>query len=205
MAGKGSYRAFKRIIDIAGAGSALVLLSPILAGTALVTRIAIGSPVLFVQPRSGHGEETFHLYKFRTMLDTRDAEGKLLPDAERVSKFGQIVRKLSLDELPGLLNVLKGEMSLVGPRPLLVRYGPHYNDFQRRRFEVKPGITGLAQVNGRNGLTWDEKFAYDVEYVDGVSLWMDIRIVLKTVVVVLGMSGTTDGNRVVGQKPFDQQ
>jgi len=179
----------KRTLDLALSTLALVLLSPILAVIALFVRIKLGSPVLFRQQRPGLHGKPFTLLKFRTMTDARDADGNLLPDEQRLTSFGQFLRRTSLDELPELFNVLKGDMSLVGPRPLLMQYLERYTPEQMRRHEVKPGITGWAQVNGRNALSWEEKFALDVWYVDHLSLRLDLKIILLTVWKVLRREG----------------
>jgi lipopolysaccharide/colanic/teichoic acid biosynthesis glycosyltransferase len=179
----------KRIFDAVGSGLGLVMLSPLLAVIgALVWRFH-RRPVLFVQERPGLGAKTFKMYKFRTMTDERDEHGRLLPDAQRLTRFGRFLRDSSLDELPELFNVLKGEMSLVGPRPLLVEYLPLYNAEQARRHGVKPGVTGWAQINGRNAISWEEKFELDVWYVDNWSLWIDIKILWLTILKVLRRSG----------------
>lgn len=179
----------KRVMDIVGASLGLVLLSPVMLVVAVVIRLSMCSPVLFRQVRPGLRGKPFTMYKFRTMLDLRDEQGELLPDGLRLTPVGRFLRKTSLDELPELYNVLKGEMSLVGPRPLLMEYLERYSPEQARRHEVKPGITGWAQVNGRNVLTWDEKFALDVWYVDHWSLWLDIKILFRTVWRVLRREG----------------
>jgi sugar transferase EpsL len=168
---------------------ALLCLAPVLALVALLVRLKLGAPLLFRQQRPGLHGKPFTLYKFRTMTDARDAQGRRLPDAERLTPFGRFLRSTSLDELPELFNVLKGEMSLVGPRPLLMRYLDRYTPEQARRHAVKPGITGWAQVNGRNALTWEEKFALDVWYVDHQSLWLDVKILAMTVWQVLKREG----------------
>lgn len=184
------YKDFvKRLLDSVLSGLALIVLSPVLIVVAVLVRFKLGRPVLFKQPRPGLNGEIFHIYKFRTMTDACDQNGALLPDDVRLTKFGKRLRSTSLDELPELLNIVKGEMSLVGPRPLLVDYLPRYNAVQARRHEVRPGLTGLAQVNGRNSITWEEKFEYDVEYVDNVSFGLDCRILLKTVSKVLFREG----------------
>lgn len=170
----------KRLFDIVSAGLALILLSPVMAVVALLVRIKLGSPVIFGQKRPGYKTELFTIYKFRTMLDTRDAAGKLLPDADRLPHFGRVLRSTSLDELPELLNVLKGEMSWVGPRPLLIAYLGRYSPEQNRRHDVLPGVTGWAQVNGRNAISWPEKFKLDVWYVDHWSFWLDLKILFMT-------------------------
>jgi sugar transferase EpsL len=171
----------KRLFDLTLTALALFLLSPLLGLLALLVRRKLGSPVLFRQQRPGLHGRPFTLIKFRTMTDTRDAQGNLLPDAERLTRFGRFLRSSSLDELPELWNVVCGDMSLVGPRPLLMRYLERYTSEQMRRHEVKPGITGWAQVNGRNAITWEEKFALDVWYVDNASLWLDLKIIALTV------------------------
>lgn len=179
----------KRALDILGAMVGLVLLSPVLAGIALLVRRQMGRPVLFRQIRPGLNGRPFAMVKFRTMLEATDAHGRPLPDAERLTGLGRFLRASSLDELPELWNVLRGDMSLVGPRPLLTEYLPLYTPFQARRHEVRPGITGWAQVNGRNALSWDEKFALDVWYVENRSLWLDLRILWLTVRKVVRREG----------------
>ena len=179
----------KRGLDISGALIGLVLCLPILVLIALLVRIKLGSPILFRQQRPGLHGKPFTLYKFRTMTNARDAEGNLLPDVERLTAFGRFLRRTSLDELPELINVLKGDMSLVGPRPLLMQYLDRYTPEQARRHEVRPGITGWAQINGRNAVSWEEKFRLDVWYVDNVSLWLDLKILFLTVWKVLKREG----------------
>ena len=179
----------KRVVDVVGAGAAIVVLSPVLAGTALGVRWKLGKPVLFVQERGGLNGSSFRLMKFRTLRDACDASGQPLPDAERLTSFGNRLRALSLDELPGLFNVVRGDMSLVGPRPLVAIYLPRYNARQARRHDVRPGLTGWTQVNGRNSLTWEEKFDLDVWYVDHVSFALDVKILLRTVSEVLRPRG----------------
>lgn len=184
----------KRLFDIIGAGLALILLSPVLGVVALQVRRKLGSPVLFRQVRPGRDGRPFEMVKFRSMSDARDANGDLLPDDVRLGTFGAWLRRSSLDELPELLNVLKGDMSLVGPRPLLMEYLPLYSARQRRRMEVRPGITGLAQVRGRNALSWDDKFEWDVQYVETRSFWLDLRILFETVAIVFSGRGVaTEG------------
>lgn len=185
----------KRMLDFTVAGIAIVLLTPLLASIALLLVLLQGSPVLFRQDRPGFRGEVFRMYKFRTMTDRRDVSGRLLPDEQRISKFGRLLRCSSLDELPELINVLRGEMSLVGPRPLLVQYLPLYDDEQRRRHDVLPGITGWAQVCGRNAVGWAEKFALDVWYVDNRSLWLDLRILALTIARVARRSGVNQPGR----------
>lgn len=181
----------KRAMDIVGAVVGLVLLAPVMAVIAVLIWWKLGRPILFVQLRPGLHGRPFHLYKFRTMTDARDADGHLLPDGERLTGLGRFLRATSLDELPELWNVLKGDMSLVGPRPLLMEYLPLYTAEQARRHDVKPGLTGWAQVNGRNALTWKEKFALDVWYVDNRSFLLDCRILWMTLLKVLRREGIT--------------
>jgi undecaprenyl phosphate N,N'-diacetylbacillosamine 1-phosphate transferase len=184
------YRIFtKRVMDVVLSLIALTLLSPIILITALVLLYQNKGKVFFFQERPGLNALTFHIIKFKSMTDEKDAEGKLLPDIQRITPFGGMVRKLSIDELPQLFNVLKGDMSLVGPRPLLYKYVPLYNSRQLRRLEVKPGITGWAQVNGRNSIPWVEKFEKDVYYVENISLLLDIKILWLTVMKVLKRDG----------------
>ena len=184
------YRKFgKRALDLALAVPALILFVPVLAVLALLVRAKLGAPVWFRQQRPGLHGEPFTLRKFRTMTDARDAEGNLLPDAERLTAFGRFLRGASLDELPEFWNVVKGDMSLVGPRPLLMQYLGRYTARQMRRHEVRPGITGWAQVNGRNALSWEERFELDVWYVDHVSLWLDVKIIVLTIWKILKREG----------------
>jgi sugar transferase EpsL len=181
----------KRFLDLALTVPALLLLSPVMAVVALLVRLNFGSPVLFRHQRPGIGGRPFILLKFRTMTDARDANGELLPDEQRITQFGQTLRHTSLDELPELINVLAGDMSLIGPRPLLMSYLDRYTREQMRRHDVLPGITGLAQVSGRNNLSWEHKFALDVWYVDHRSLWLDIKVLAMTVRAVLGGEGVS--------------
>lgn len=192
----------KRLIDLTVSATALVVLLPLMALVALLVRQFLGSPVLFVQERPGRGGEIFRLYKFRTMRDAYGADGRPLPDRERVSGFGNLLRKLSLDELPQLLNVLKGDMSLVGPRPLLAAYLDRYTPEQARRHEVRPGITGLVQVSGRNNLAWDEKFKIDVHYVDHRSMAMDLKIMMKTAYKLIRPEGIDQQGQAIGSEEF---
>lgn len=180
---------FKRAFDLLGAAIGLIVFSPILIVISLMIRRQMGSPVLFRQSRPGMHGKPFQMIKFRTMRDAIDADGRQLPDAERLTKLGRFLRSSSLDELPELWNVLKGEMSLVGPRPLLMEYLPLYSPEQARRHEVRPGVTGWAQVNGRNAISWDEKFALDVWYVDNQSLWLDLKIIWLTIRKVVKREG----------------
>lgn len=172
----------KRILDITLSGAAIIVLSPVMGVTVILVRKKLGSPIIFKQKRPGKDEKIFTMYKFRTMSDERDEKGELLPDNIRLTKFGKMLRSTSLDELPELFNIFKGDMSIVGPRPLLVQYLSLYNEKQKRRHEVRPGLSGLAQINGRNAITWEEKFNYDVEYVEKVSFALDVRIVLRTII-----------------------
>jgi len=181
----------KRLFDALGAGLCLVLASPVLAAISVLVWRSHGRPVLFVQERPGLDSKIFKMYKFRTMVDERDEHGRLLPDHRRLTRLGRFLRGSSLDELPELFNVLKGDMSLVGPRPLLVEYLPLYSQEQARRHGVKPGITGWAQVNGRNAISWEEKFKLDVWYVDNWSLWVDVKILWLTFLKVLKRSGVS--------------
>jgi sugar transferase EpsL len=185
----------KRQLDATVAACCLVVGAPLMLALAVLVRVRLGSPVLFRQVRPGMGAEPFELRKFRTMTDARSADGELLPDAERLTSFGRFLRSTSLDELPELLNVLRGEMSLVGPRPLLMEYLPLYSPHHARRHEVRPGITGWAQVNGRNEASWDDKLDMDVWYVDNQSLWLDLRILVRTVAQVARRDGiSTEGH-----------
>jgi sugar transferase EpsL len=183
----------KRGLDVVASALGLAVLSPVLLGTALAVRMRMGSPVLFRQTRPGLHGRPFTMYKFRTMRGERDARGELLSDAERLTPLGRFLRASSLDELPELINVLRGDMSLVGPRPLLMEYLPLYTPEQARRHEVRPGITGWAQVNGRNAISWDEKFRLDVWYVEHAGIGLDLRILLRTVLGVLRREGISHG------------
>ena len=196
------YPTIKRILDIAASVAGLLIFSPMLLILALLIRITMGSPILFKQVRPGLYDKPFLIYKFRTMLDREDQFGHPLPDFQRLTSFGKFLRKTSLDELPELWNVLKGDMSLVGPRPLLTQYLPLYNDFQKKRHDVKPGITGWAQVNGRNAITWDQKFEYDVWYIDNQSFLLDVRILVKTLVKVFIREGISAPGEAT-MKAFD--
>jgi len=190
----------KRIFDLCVSLFTLFVLSPVIVVSAVLIRKKIGAPVLFKQPRPGLDGKVFYVYKFRTMTDERDENGELLPDALRLTKFGKLLRKLSLDELPQLWNVLKGDMSFVGPRPLLVEYLPLYNEKQARRHDVRPGITGWAQVNGRNAISWERKFEYDVWYVENQSLWLDFKILLLTVKKVFVSEGISQEGQATMEK-----
>jgi lipopolysaccharide/colanic/teichoic acid biosynthesis glycosyltransferase len=200
----------KRAIDVTVAAAALVLLSPVLAGLWILVRLRMGSPVLFRQPRPGRLGHPFEMLKFRTMTDARDANGALLPDGDRLTALGRWLRRTSLDELPELLNVVAGDMSIVGPRPLLMQYLPLYSAEQARRHEVRPGITGWAQVNGRNTVSWSEKFELDVWYVDHRSTRLDVEIMWRTLSQVVGGHGiSADGHATMepfmGNQPEEDQ
>lgn len=184
----------KRLLDIVVSLCGIVVLSPIYLILGVLVRVKLGTPVIFKQDRPGKDEKIFRLYKFRSMTDEKDESGNLLPDEVRLTPFGKKLRSTSLDELPELFNILKGDMSLIGPRPLLVRYLPRYNEFQRHRHDVRPGLTGLAQINGRNAITWEKKFAYDVEYVNKLSFALDARIFIGTVRAVLKREGISGEN-----------
>jgi len=190
----------KRSFDILAAGVGLLLLLPVIAVVALMISFRLGRPVLFRQVRPGLEGRPFEMVKFRTMRDAVDADGKALPDAQRMTPFGSFLRSSSLDELPELWNVLKGDMSLVGPRPLLMEYLPLYDTQQRRRHEVRPGVTGWAQVNGRNALTWEEKFNFDVWYVENRSFWLDLKIIMLTIRKVLIRDGISAEGEVTMSK-----
>ena len=194
----GPYEQFiKRPLDACLSTGAIIVLSPVLLGTAFLVRTKLGSPVLFTQDRPGKDEKIFKLYKFRSMTDERDENGKLLPDDIRLTKFGRLLRSTSLDELPELFNIMKGDMALIGPRPLLVEYLPYYTEEERHRHDVRPGLTGWAQVNGRNAIhSWEERFKYDLEYVNHVSLLMDLKVLLITVVKVVKRSDIQVGSEI---------
>lgn len=190
----------KRLLDVVVSGAALLLLSPVWGIVALLVRLFVGSPILFRQERLGHRGRRFYIYKFRTMTDGRDSSGHLLPDAQRLTRFGRFLRRTSLDELPELFNVLRGEMSLVGPRPLLARYQNRYTPEHARRHEGKPGITGLAQISGRNALSWEERFALDIWYVDHWNLWVDTRILALTAWKVLRGEGISQPGQATAEE-----
>lgn len=183
----------KRMLDFILSFAAVVCLSPLLLILYCLVRVKLGSPVLFRQERPGRGGKIFTLCKFRTMTEKRDEKGELLPDEERLTRFGRFLRSTSLDELPELFNILKGDMSLVGPRPLLVCYLPWYTEEESHRHDMRPGLTGLAQVNGRNALGWEERFAFDLEYVNHCTFFMDVRIIMKTIGKVIKRSGILSG------------
>lgn len=191
---------FKRILDFLLSLIALIVLSPILIIIAILVRVKLGSPVIFKQQRPGKNEKIFTLYKFRSMTDKRDKNGNLLPDSERLTKFGKALRSTSLDELPELFNILKGDMAIVGPRPLAIQYLPYYTEKERHRHDVRPGLTGLAQINGRNCLEWEKRFEFDTEYVRNITFMGDLKIIFKTIlkvfkhedIVVRGQGKTID-------------
>lgn len=189
----------KRVLDVILSGVGIVVLSPIILCTAFLVRINLGSPIVFRQKRPGKDEKIFELYKFRTMNDKRGADGTLLSDEERLTKFGRVLRTMSIDELLELANILKGDMSIVGPRPLLVRYLPYYKDDERIRHSVRPGLTGLAQVSGRNNLCWDQRLKLDEEYVKNISFVNDVSIVIKTIGKVLRRSDIASGEQLIIQ------
>ncbi|SCH01791.1 Putative colanic biosynthesis UDP-glucose lipid carrier transferase [uncultured Clostridium sp.] len=205
------YRNYiKRILDVLLSGTGIVLLSPVYLVLWVLVRSKLGTPVLFKQDRPGKNEKIFKLYKFRTMTDARDGNGNLLPDEVRLTSFGKTLRATSLDELPELFNILKGDMSLVGPRPLLVKYLPLYNEFQRHRHDVTPGLTGWAQVNGRNTISWEDKFEKDVYYVEHLSFWLDLKILFLSVAVVFRHQGVNSGTDATmeaftGTKPENKE
>lgn len=198
-------KVIKRPLDFICALLALVLLSPVMLVTAILVRTKLGSPVLFTQERPGKDGKIFKLMKWRTMTNAKDAQGNLLSDDERLTKFGRLLRSTSLDELPELINILKGDMSIVGPRPLLVSYLPYYTKEERHRHDVRPGLTGLAQVNGRNTLTWEEKFGYDVEYVKNITFAGDIKIILMTIGKVFKRSDILIGKEFKVGKLLDER
>ena len=191
------YKKFmKRCLDFLLALAALIMLSPVFLIVAVLVKIKLGSPVIFKQKRPGKDEKIFCMYKFRTMTNERDADGDLLPDEERLPRFGKFLRSTSLDELPELWNIVKGDMSIVGPRPLLTQYLSLYNEKQRHRHDVRPGFTGLAQVNGRNAISWEEKFDWDVKYITNITFIGDIKIILKTIKIVLEREGISSNTTV---------
>lgn len=191
----GPYERFiKRPVDCFLATIALIILSPILLVTAILVRIKLGSPVLFKQDRPGLNEKVFKLYKFRTMTDKKDANGEILPDEQRLPKFGKLLRATSLDELPELINIIKGDMAVIGPRPLLVKYLPWYTEEQRKRHLVRPGLTGYAQAHGRNSLSWDDKFQMDIVYTEKITLLGDVKIIFDTIKTVFKHEGISSEN-----------
>ncbi|MBM7712985.1 sugar transferase [Enterococcus xiangfangensis] len=190
----------KRLLDLIFSGIGLIVLAPVFLIITVLVRLRLGAPVIFKQERPGKNEKIFLMYKYRTMNDTRDSSGKLLPDDERLTKFGKLLRSTSLDELPELWNIFKGDMSIVGPRPLLVEYLPLYNKEQRRRHLVRPGLTGLAQVNGRNTVSWADKFKFDNRYIETLSLFNDIKIIGKTMIKVFIREGISADDNITVQK-----
>lgn len=190
----------KRLFDLVATVAGCLLIWPVLLVLALLVRLKHGTPVLFRQTRPGHHDKPFKMFKFRTMTNERDTEGNLLPDARRLTRFGKFLRSTSLDEFPALINVLKGEMSLVGPRPLLMEYLPLYSPEQARRHEVRPGITGWAQVNGRNAISWEEKFRLDVWYVENQSFWLDLKILWMTFAKVFKREGISQEGQSTMEK-----
>ena len=187
---RGIYERFiKRALDMILSGIAIIILSPILLIVAVLVKTKLGSPVIFKQERPGLNEKIFKMYKFRSMTDAKDENGELLPDEERLTSFGKKLRSTSLDELPELFNIFKGDMSIVGPRPLMVSYLPLYNEFQKHRHDVRPGLTGLAQISGRNLLSWKERFEKDISYVENISFTLDMKIIFNTVKSVIKRDG----------------
>ena len=203
---KGFYERFiKRPQDFLCSLLAIIVLSPVMLITAILVRTKLGSPIIFKQERPGLNGKIFKLYKFRSMTDKKDEKGNLLPDEERLTHFGKVLRSTSLDELPELFNILKGDMAVVGPRPLLVKYLTRYNSHQARRHEVRPGFTGFAQVHGRNSITWEDKFDKDVYYVDHVSFVMDWNIIFKTVLIVLKREGISSDTSATMEEFFGSE
>lgn len=203
VAKKGIYARFlKRAMDFALSFFALVFLSPIILAVAILVRIKLGSPVIFKQERPGKDGKIFTMYKFRSMTNETDENGKLLPDDVRLTKFGKFLRSTSLDELPELWNILKGDMSIIGPRPLAVQYLPYYTEEENRRHDVRPGLSGLAQVNGRNAISWEEKFKYDIQYVNSITFLGDVSIIIKTVKTAIKRESI--GERGVDTVDFDE-
>jgi undecaprenyl phosphate N,N'-diacetylbacillosamine 1-phosphate transferase len=197
----GLYRKyFKRPMDFILSLMAIVVLSPVLIIVGILVRVKLGSPVLFKQKRPGLNEKIFTMYKFRTMTDEKDENGELLPNNIRLTKLGKILRATSLDELPELFNILKGDMSIIGPRPLLIEYLPLYNDKQKQRHDVRPGLSGLAQVNGRNAISWEDKFDYDVEYVENISFLLDVKLIVQTFLKVFKREGVNKSENVTMEK-----
>ena len=196
-------KCFKRPLDCVLASAALVVLSPVMGITAILVRMKLGSPVLFTQDRPGKDEKVFKLYKFRTMSDARDSEGNYLPDDVRLTSFGKKLRSTSLDELPELINIIKGDMAVVGPRPLLVKYLPWYSEEQRHRHDVRPGLTGYAQAHGRNAVNWDDKIAMDVAYTNHITFITDCRIILDTIRAVLKHEGISSATSATMESFID--
>ncbi len=195
----------KRILDLILSLMALIVLMPLMIIIGILVRINLGSPIIFKQKRPGKNEKIFTLYKFRTMTDKRDIDGNLLPDEYRLTKFGKFLRSTSLDELPELINIIKGDMAIVGPRPLLVEYLPYYTEEEKHRHDVRPGLTGLAQVNGRNAISWEEKLKYDTEYIKEISFYSDLKIIFKTIKKTIKREDILMGNEFVVGKFIDQR
>ena len=189
-------KCFKRLLDLLISLLALILLSPILGITALMVRVKLGSPIIFKQERPGKNGEIFSIYKFRSMTDKRDENGELLPDNVRLTRFGKTIRALSLDELPELFNIIKGDMAIIGPRPLLVRYLPFYTEKEMHRHDVRPGLTGMAQVHGRNYSSWEERFSYDLAYVNKITFMVDLKILFETIKAVFHREGVADRSQI---------
>ena len=195
----------KRTLDLILSLMALIVLMPLMIIIGILVRINLGSPIIFKQKRPGKNEKVFTLYKFRTMTDKRDIDGNLLPDEYRLTKFGKFLRSTSLDELPELINIIKGDMAIVGPRPLLVEYLPYYTEEEKHRHDVRPGLTGLAQVNGRNAISWEEKLKYDTEYIKQISFYSDLKIIFKTIKKTIKREDILMGNEFVVGKFIDQR
>ena len=195
----------KRILDLILSLMALIVLMPLMIIIGILVRINLGGPIIFKQKRPGKNEKIFTLYKFRTMTDKRDIDGNLLPDEYRLTKFGKFLRSTSLDELPELINIIKGDMAIVGPRPLLVEYLPYYTEEEKHRHDVRPGLTGLAQVNGRNAISWEEKLKYDTEYIKKISFYSDLKIIFKTIKKTIKREDILMGNEFVVGKFIDQR
>lgn len=195
----------KRILDLILSLMALIVLMPLMIIIGILVRINLGSPIIFKQKRPEKNEKIFTLYKFRTMTDKRDIDGNLLPDEYRLTKFGKFLRSTSLDELPELINIIKGDMAIVGPRPLLVEYLPYYTEEEKHRHDVRPGLTGLAQVNGRNAISWEEKLKYDTEYIKKISFYSDLKIIFKTIKKTIKREDILMGNEFVVGKFIDQR
>lgn len=195
----------KRILDLILSLMALIVLMPLMIIIGILVRINLGSPIIFKQKRPGKNEKIFTLYKFRTITDKRDIDGNLLPDEYRLTKFGKFLRSTSLDELPELINIIKGDMAIVGPRPLLVEYLPYYTEEEKHRHDVRPGLTGLAQVNGRNAISWEEKLKYDTEYIKKISFYSDLKIIFKTIKKTIKREDILMGNEFVVGKFIDQR
>lgn len=195
----------KRILDLILSLMALIVLMPLMIIIGILVRINLGSPIIFKQKRPGKNEKIFTLYKFRTMTDKRDIDGNLLPDEYRLTKFGKFLKSTSLDELPELINIIKGDMAIVGPRPLLVEYLPYYTEEEKHRHDVRPGLTGLAQVNGRNAISWEEKLKYDTEYIKKISFYSDLKIIFKTIKKTIKREDILMGNEFVVGKFIDQR